>query len=149
MDFSLFFDQVEKHFHYLVDKYGFSVVKKELSDHFDNTQIILESKECRIWVLRERGEVYVDIGPLSVPEESYDLTTLIAYLTKEAEQLTYKVPDYDDYDVRIEWQVERLAGILERYYIQICDLFREETFDRKRADLKEFIELRIKKRWNL
>ena len=125
------------------------MVKKKLYDSFDNTEIVLESNECRVRVLRERGEVLVDAGPLSSTEELYSLVTLIAYLTKEAEQLKVEVPDYDNYDARIEWQVERMAKILQRYYMQICDLFRKETFDKERANLKDFINMRIKKRLNL
>ena len=139
MDFSLFSDQVEKHFRYLIDKHGFSVVKKKLHDS-QYAMIVLQSKECRIRVLREREDIFVDAGPRSSTEEWYDLGTLIAYLTRGTEQVEFEVPDYDDYDARIEWQVERLVGILQRYHTQICDLFRKETFDKERDDLKDFID---------
>jgi hypothetical protein len=152
MNFSLIFDQVEKHFRYLIDEYGFSVVSKKLYDSFDNAIIVLQSKECRIRVIRERGLVLLDVAPVSSPEETYGLATLIAYLTKEAEPLNDEVPDYDyddDDDPGSERQVERLARSLQRYYPQIRELFRKETFDKERADLKDLINLRIKNRWNL
>lgn len=144
MNFRLIFDLIDEHFSYLIDGYGFSIVSKKLYDSSDYAKIVLQSKECRIRVLRERGEIFVDAGPLSAVEEWYDLATLIAYLTKETEQFEYKIPDYGDYDARVEWQLERLAAILQRYYTEICELFRRGTFDEKRADLKEFINLRAK-----
>ncbi len=148
MSLSLFFDQVERHFRYLIDDCGFSVVKKKRYKSFDNAEIILHSKKCHIRVLRERGHISVDAGPALLIEEWYDLATLISYLTKEAEQLKYKIPEYEDYDAEVEWQVERLAGILQTYYVQICELFHRETYNKKRVDLKNFINLRRKKRWN-
>jgi hypothetical protein len=143
MDFSLFCDQVEKHFRYLIDKHGFSVVKKKPYDS-QYAMIVLQSKECRIRVLREREDIFVHAGPPSATEEWYDLGTLIAYLTRGTEQVEFEVPDYDDYNARIEWQVKRLADIFHTYYIQICDLFRKETFDKERADLKDFVNMRFK-----
>ena len=144
----LFFDQVEKHFHYLIDEYGFSVVRKKQYDSFDNAEVVLQSKEFRIAVVRERGYVDIYAGPLSSEEESCDLATLVAYLTKEAEELQYDIPDYDDdfdYDARIEWQVKKLASILPKYYLRICELFRGETFDEKSDELTDFIRLRFEK----
>jgi len=122
------------------------VVKRKRYDSFDNTEIVLQSQECRIRVLRERGQVFVEAGPLLSTEEWYDLATLIAYLTRETEELNYEIPDYSDYDTRIEWQVKRLAGILKIHYVQICELFRKKTFNK---DLKKFINSRLKKRWNI
>jgi len=146
METSSFFDLIEKHFLYLVDEDRFSVVKRKRYDSFDNTEIVLQSQECRIRVLRERGQVFVEAGPLLSTEEWYDLATLIAYLTRETEELNYEIPDYSDYDTRIEWQVKRLAGILKIHYVQICELFRKKTFNK---DLKKFINSRLKKRWNI
>lgn len=143
----LFFDQVEKYFRYLVDEYGFSVVEKEQYDSFDNAKIVLRSKEFCIRVTREKGYVEIDAGPSS-EEIWYGLATLVAYLTKETEELYYDIPDYNDdfdYDARIEWQVKKLAGILPKYYDRICELFREDSFDEKRAELKAFSRSRFEK----
>ena len=143
----LFFDQVEKHFRYLINDYGFCVVRKKQYDSFDNAKIVLRSKECSIRVTRERGYVEIDAGPSS-GEVWYGLHTLIAYLTKEAKELQYDVPDYDDdfdYDARVEWQVKKLAGILPEYYPQIRELFREEAFEEKRMELKDFGHVRFEK----
>ena len=145
MNFSLFFDQVEKHFRYLIDDYGFSVVKKKQYDSFDNAKIILQSIDCRIEVFRERGFVEVYAGPLSSPKERYDLATLIAFLTKkEAKQFDYEIPipEYD-YDARIEWQVKKLAGILQMYCSQICRLFHKEVLDENRKELMNLINLQF------
>ena len=143
VDFSLIFDQVEKHFRYFIDERGFSIVSKKLYDSFDNATIILQSEEFRILVVRERGFVVVAIAPLSSPIEWYSLGTLVPYLTQEAEQLNLnnEASSYADYDAGIEWIVESLSSTLRRYYPQIRELFRDETFAEKRADLKDFKRL--------
>ena len=144
---SLFFDQVEKHFRYLIDDYGFSVVRKKQYDSFDNAKIVLKSKECCVRVTRERGYVEIDAGPPS-GEIWYDLATLVAYLSKETEELRYDIPDYGDdfdYDARIEWQVKKLSSIFPKYYLQICELFCGETFEEKRMELKNFGRMRFEK----
>jgi hypothetical protein len=143
----LFFNQVEKYFHYLVDEYGFSVVEKKQHDSFDNAKVVLRSEECCIRVTREKGYVEVGAGPSS-EEIWYDLPTLVAYLTEGDEELQYDVPDYDDdfdYDARIEWQLKKLASILPKYLGRICELFRGDNFDRKRAELKDFLRSRFEK----
>jgi len=68
----------------------------------------------------------LDISPLSPSEYWADLSAIIEYLTKEADCVTYEIPDEDDYDSRIDWQVKQLAGILKPYCVQICTLFRKE-----------------------
>ena len=148
VDFSLIFDQVEKHFRYFIDERGFSIVSKKLHDSFDNTTIVLQSEEFRILVMRERGFVGAAIAPLSSPNAWYGLGTLIPYLTKEAEQLNLndEAPDDADYDARIEWIVERLASTLRKYYPQIRELFRDEIFAEKRADLEAFKHSGFEKR---
>jgi hypothetical protein len=139
-DSSLIFDQVEKHFRYFIDERGFSIVSKKLYDSFDNATIILQSEEFRILIVRERGFVNVAIAPLSSPIAWYGLGTLVPYLTRETEQLDLnnEASAYADYDAGIEWIVERLASALRKYYPQIRELFRNETFAEKRADLEAF-----------
>ncbi len=139
-DFSLIFDQVEKYFRYFIDERGFSIVSKKLYDSFDNATIILQSEEFRILVVRERGFVVAAVAPLSSPNAWYGLETLIPYLTEETEQLNLnnEASAYADYDAGIEWIVERLASALQKYYPQIRELFRNETFAEKRADLEAF-----------
>jgi hypothetical protein len=145
-DSSLIFDQVEKHFRYFIDERGFSIISKKLYDSFDNATIILQSEEFRILVVRERGFVAVAIAPLSSPIAWYSLETLVPYLTQEAEHLDDEAPDDADYDAGIEWHIEKSASALRKYYPQIRELFRDETFAEKRADLEAFKRSGFEKR---
>jgi len=144
---SLFFDQVEQHFRYLVDEYGFSVICRERYESFDNAEVIIQSRDCRIRILREKGQVFVDAAPLPPSEDWFDLTEITAYLSQGADSWKYETPDRGDYDSRIEWQVKRLADILRSYLPQICELFRKGIFEQKLAKLLEFRNQQFKERW--
>lgn len=149
MKHSRFFDQVEKHFDYLVDEYEFVVVSRETYPPFDNAEVVLQSKECRIRVVRDRGEVYVSAAPLPPSEECwFDLGIIIDYLTQGGDNSwDFKIPRQDDYDTRIEWQIRKLAAILRVYCARICELFSKDVFAKTCAELKEFMAQRFTARW--
>lgn len=143
-----FFDQVRKHFRYLVDEYEFSVVSEETYPHFDNVAVVLLSENCRIRVSMDRSEVYISVAPLSPFKEYWlDLGTIIEYLTQGGDNSwDFEIPHYDDYDARIEWQVAKLADILRPYCDRICGLFRKEVHEQEMEKLIEFQERRFSKR---
>jgi len=134
-----FFDQVKKHFRYLIDDYGFSVVYERYDEKvFGNCIVVFQSKDCRIRVVLDRGDIFVQIGPLSAPAVWspasshlwFDLGTIIAFLTQEAKadraEWFYIPPDEPlDHDARIDWQLNKLADTLQSYGKQILSLFTE------------------------
>lgn len=147
MERIMFFDLIEHYFQYLINDYGFSVIAKEVYPNFDNAEMILQSNGCRIRVLRERGQVFVDVGPLPPRNNWYDLATLIAYLTRGANTWEYKIPDHGDYEYKVEWQVMRLADILRPYCAQICKLFHKGIMEQTCTELKEFMDQQFRKKW--
>jgi len=141
-----FFDQVKKHFHYLIEQYGFSVIHEEVFPSFDNAEVVFQSHDCRIRVLRERGEIYVDASPLPPTDYWVDLVSIIRFLTQGTDTWQYEHIS-GDYEFRIEWQLARVADKLRPYIRQICELFRNEVFARKRSELEEFKHQQFVEKW--
>lgn len=132
-----FFDLAKQHFGYLVEECGFRVVREKRYEGFDNADVVWQSEDCRISVSLERGQVFLSTAPISAPEEWYDLSRVIAYLTRGADIWQYEFPDpaHMGYDARIEWQLERLARILRPHCGSVCNLFRPGVFEQERAEL--------------
>ncbi|MBC7227547.1 MAG: hypothetical protein H5T61_09980 [Thermoflexales bacterium] len=145
MEQSAFFEQVRKHFRYL-ESYGFGIAYEEIFTGFDNAEVVFQSEKCRIRVLLERGEVYVDIGPLPPTEYWVDLAILVEFLTQGAETWQYEIPT-GDYQFRVEWQLARVANKLRHYILQACEMFSIENFEHKRLELERFKQQRLLKRW--
>ncbi len=144
-----FFDQVKKHFQFLIDDHGFAMLYERGPEGFGNCLVVLQSSDCRIIVALDRGQVFVYASPLSAPDDWFDLSTIIAFLTQGpgADKWEYQFPDTgfdDDYNER---QLARLVGILKPYWNQIFRLFREDVFKQKRKELAEFIKKRSDERW--
>jgi len=113
-----FAEQVKKHFHYLVDDYGFSVVdEKHDPEAFGNSLVDFQSSTAVIRVLLDRGQVLVDIRPsIEPPTFWFDLGSLVEFLAPEADEPVYVFPEtWDNYYEMIEWQVARLARVLRQY----------------------------------
>lgn len=140
-----FSDQVKKHFHYLKD-HGFVMVHEQTFPSFDNVEVVFQSEDCRIRVLRERGEVYVDISPLPPVDYWVDLVSIIGFLTQGADSWQYESSG-GDYEFRIEWQLARVADKLRPYIRQVCELFRKGVFERKLPEIEEFKHQQFLEKW--
>jgi hypothetical protein len=142
-----FFAQVKKHFRYLFDEYGFSVVSEEITNHMDVCEILLQSKEWRIRIGREIGDVFVHVSPSSTPDIWFDLGDVITFLDPESEEAKklWFAPEPDrstDYATRIHLQLRWDADKLRPYCDGIKHLFREDVFKQKQAELKQWQEFR-------
>jgi hypothetical protein len=113
-----FTENVKKHFQYLIDDYGFSVVDEQLnSEAFGNSLIRFESSSTDIMIVLDRGQVIIDIGPYpATPNYQFSMASMMEFLTPEAEEPAYVFPEtWENYDEMIEWQVRRLARVLRQY----------------------------------
>lgn len=59
---------------------GFTVVQSETADAFDNASVVLQAPALRIRVVRERSQVFIDVGPASEPGTWFDSAVVIDYL---------------------------------------------------------------------
>jgi hypothetical protein len=139
-----FSEQARKHFQYLINDYGFSQEdRRHRSDYeivFRRKSLFQPKKGCRIRVVKDRGQVLVDIAPLWTPNDWFDLCDVVSYLTRRTgEPWEYKFPDRSlgRYE-RIEWQLEYVSEALRLHLDAILQLFQKDTFEQKRRELKEY-----------
>ena len=59
---------------------GFAVVESQTSDSFDNANVVLQSSALRLRVIRERSQVFLDIGPQSEAGTWFDSAVVMDYL---------------------------------------------------------------------
>lgn len=59
---------------------GFAVVQSHVADSFDNAIVELEGPALRLRAFRDRGQVFVDIGPKSEPGTWFDSDLVLEYL---------------------------------------------------------------------
>jgi hypothetical protein len=169
----IFFDQVRKHFRYLVEDYGFSVVEEEVVPSFDNRIVVLRSNDCSIRIVRDRGDVLIHVASRSASETGwrdsprsasetgwrdspahlwFDVGTVIAFLSPRSEarkwQWFYASPDTAlDRDASTDWQLAKLAAKLQPKVEQVCQLFQEDVLRQKWRELEEFRERRKRESW--
>ena len=117
MAFSKFPEQVKKHFQYLVDDYGFSIVTKHAPEIFGGSAVNYESDTIGVEIALDRGEVFGRIGPRCDPPETWnDIASLILFLFPQIPEPPYEYPErWNDPDAMIEWQVARLARITREH----------------------------------
>jgi hypothetical protein len=112
-----FSEQVRKHFRYLIDDYGFSIVDEQHRPAFGGwSLVVFQSCNTLIRVELDRGRVLVDLGPRpEVPIYSFSLSTVIEFLAPGAEEPAYVFPEkWGDYS-KVDWQVRRLARVLLQF----------------------------------
>ena len=131
-----YFQQVRKHFQFLVDEHGFSVEQE--ADGGRYLMVVFQQTDsahpniCRIRVPYQEGRVQVDVAPISSPDDWFGLATIIQYLTPEAEvRWTYD----EVYDPKPGRQLENLAAVVRAHLGAILQLFEGETFARERPGL--------------
>jgi hypothetical protein len=138
---SEFFAEVEEKFHYLHDEYGFSVADEEVTGYFDACEITLRSKDWHIRIGRDRGALFVYVGPTSRPDIWFDLGILVTFLERDSEEgheiwFGPRISWSLDYDARIDLQLRWYADELRLYSVRIAGIFQERGLDRTLADLQ-------------
>ena len=80
-------EQIETHFFYLFDEYGFRVFSSTIwHESFGNWVVVLLSDGFRITLFHDRGDVTLLVGPLWSPPgwqagPWYDLPLVVEFLT--------------------------------------------------------------------
>jgi hypothetical protein len=131
-------ERIEEFFGYLFKDYNFTVFSETYFESFSNWVIVLLSDSCRIRFLEDRGEVSIAIGPPWSPASWqagpwFDLLIVIAYLTNGEDIRTYESGNTTQ-------QLEGLGSLFRQYCNQICELFREDVFQKKQGGLREVEE---------
>lgn len=149
-----FFEKIKKYFDFLFNEYGFLwLSNNEKTLGFNNCFILLESDNCSIEIVRDRGNILIGIGPKS-KEESYYIDYIIDFLTgdnsgkiRKEEQMKYfesldksSLHDYLDHELISQ------AYKLKSYGREIFKLFQENNGKTTESKLKDFIKTCIEER---
>lgn len=114
----MFIEPIKRRFSFLTNDYHFQVVEELYApEAFGNSLVQFRSTNVEITVVLDRGQVQVDIAPYpNVPNYRFGLPTLVEYLAPESGETDYVYPgELTDYDEKIDWQINRLATLLEQY----------------------------------
>lgn len=136
----MFTERVKEEFRYLVEEYGFSVADERYDrDAFGNSLVDFQSSKVTIRVLLDRGEVTIGVGPYPLSSDYwFDLSSVLEFLSVHTSEPAYVFPEeWDSYDDMVDWQVSRLAHLLQ----QCCSSVLRGEF----TEWKEMDEIRRKK----
>ncbi len=150
-----FFDQVKQHLQFLIDDYQFSILEERYyPEAFGDCLVLMQSRDCRIRVVLDRSQVFIDVGPLAISaldssSSWFDLMVIVAFVTQGSSQepLIYEYPD-DALapDAKTDWQLSRLSRILQSNWESILNLFSQDVFERKQQELVDFERKRAEER---
>jgi len=119
---SMFNERVKRQFRYLTENYGFSVVDERYNpEAFGNSLVDFQSGDIVMRVLLDRGQVMVDFCPCAGSSKSwYGLGSIVEFLAPEADEPIYIFPEtWENYQDVINWQVDRLASVVQRYCARV------------------------------
>ena len=144
-----FFIKVKTHLDFLFRDFGFSWSSNNEEDlSFSNCFVILESDNCYIKIIKDRGNVLTEIGQRSEKVESYYIDYIIDFINddpsgekrkKRQIQLFNRI-DKSNLSDHIDYELISSAIKLKTYGEQIFNLFQKHTFKEAESELKGFIK---------
>jgi hypothetical protein len=141
---------VERHFQFLFDLGFFFQFVKYYPQHMGNWIVILESTDCLVYFLQDRGYIFLafghndnyahDLNALLKNIQWFGLTALVYYLSKGRNYIGHFEGELREE----EKQLERLARIAVAYIDEIIPIIGKD-FEKHRSNLlavnKQILEL--------
>ena len=115
----------------------FHVVSSEVSESFDNANVELQSPGLRIRVVRERGRVFADFGPVSEPNTWFDSAVLIDYLGLS--------PDAGFHDRDARRVLHGIAAFVTSLFSELREKFDPQHLAATKRDLEALMKERAAK----
>ena len=144
-----FFIKAKTHLDFLFRDFGFSWSSNNEEDlSFSNCFVILESDNCYIKIIKDRGNVLTEIGQRSEKVESYYIDYIIDFINddpsgekrkKRQIQLFNRI-DKSNLSDHIDYELISSAIKLKTYGEQIFNLFQKHTFKETETELKVYIK---------
>jgi hypothetical protein len=164
MEQQKFDDLIKKHFKFLFEDYGFSIVYSEQHTDQYNTRVVLQSGECKIKMYIDRGWFAIEGGlkgadvkfsrdwlsPTSI-KRWYDLSFVLPFLTQSSNQTKFEYiqppdgPGYNE-EKNVESEMFRISTIIRPHIGEIIAFFQEDTFRKRQKELNEFIRKRAEEK---
>jgi hypothetical protein len=116
-----FSELAQKHYRYLVEVYGFALVDEIYSlRSFGNCQLRFESDTAGVKITKDRGQVFVEIGSLSIPDSEWKGLQSLA-----GDEVPIDPDETKPVDERYDDLVSRQAQLLREY----CDSLLRGNFE--------------------
>jgi hypothetical protein len=143
-----YFEQLKRHFGWLFDEYGFSLLHS-LGDSGYYCEFILQSGDCRFRIDVQRGRYSsMELAMVPAPLKAevfirglkwYPVAEVVNFLEKRS-------PDYEQVEERSQYLMSlthdgALAALAEEYrpaWSQIMELFQEDEFERRQDEFEQF-----------
>ena len=139
---------VEDSFGWLLDEFRFNVIHKEsYPKDYDNSIVVFESNECRLRIMSERGNVFVEVGPLHAPLDWatqapalwFDISDIIPYLTHADGEWQYPLRSDDPAtSSSIADQLMGISAALRPFMRDTIHLFSPGAFEVRQLELIQF-----------
>jgi len=134
-----FADQVASTLERSPNDLGFKIITDRASDAFGDALAVAQSGDVRIRVVRDRGQVFVDIGSAAEPDVWFDSAVVMDALGLS------KSGGFGSRDV--ESVVTGLLGFLKSVWPELTAMFDVRHFAATKRRLSQLQEERAAKRW--
>ena len=119
--------QVEATLLPLVPSLNLKVIDHSESTSFDNASVTLEGGNLRVRIVRERSQVFVDLGPVCDPQSSFDSAVVMDYLGL-SEDAGFHNRDADAV-------LRGLSSFLRSFSPELSEKFTRANFEITKAEL--------------
>lgn len=145
---SQFAELVENSFGRLLDEFRFDLIHEESHPRdYDNSIVVFESNECRLRIILERDNVFVEVGPLHAPLDWatpapalwFDISDIIPFLTHADDEWQYPLRGDDPaVSSSIVDQLEGISAALKPLIRDAIRLFSPGVFESRQFELVQF-----------
>ena len=127
------YEEIRPFFSALLDEHGFRLVSESYEPaSFGNGLIVLQSEDLRLRFVRDRGQVFADVGPSGqTGEHWHQLQRVMEFLQRHDSPA-------DASDARRAASLDELGVWLKENYEGVRSLFREDTYPSARDALRRF-----------
>lgn len=142
MDTNIFLALVKQYFNFLFDEYGFRIVQENYyPELMGDANVTLETSNTGFLIMAERTYVSIEIGPKSLPKNSwFEFSDIAGYFASHIVPVYSFPKDQIGYKNILEIQIIRLSEIVQKY----CSPILMGDFSMS-EDIKKIEKERVKK----
>jgi len=145
-----YFDLLEQHFGWLLEEYSFTLLYVK-DGQISSCGFVLQSGSCRVYVSIDRdtfGGIRVAMVPSSRISEVSIRGLRWYYVGEIVDYLRGWYPKWSQIEedshrastLSLDKAMDKEAREIRPFWPQIMDLFREDVFEQRKADLEEFLQ---------
>jgi hypothetical protein len=118
---------------------GFVLVEEQKSEAFGDALVVLQSGDFRLRIVRDRSQIFADLGSVTEPETWFDSTIVMQALGLTTQHL---FGGTDPQSV-----LPSIAAFLKSFWSELITMFDPRHFAATKARLTGLQDARAAKRW--